>query len=290
MTALSLRPALELSPRPRLLDLVDFSPDVKEGAGVLPEPRPQAVPVPGVPREIAIKVASERAEWEQAFRLVASNYRRRGYEAADSAPFRFMPYHALPDTSVFVARHREQVVATLSVVLDNTLLGLPLEAVYPAEVAGLRDAGRRLMEVTSLADQGLGVREFAPVFVVLMRFVGQYLLHSRADTVVITINPRHRLFYSRVLGFVPLGPCRQYAAVCNHPAEAYLLDVPRLRANSPAMYRCIFGEELSADTLRCRPLPRELVHFFSAASSHADRRQVEAVLEFVQRYGSPRRW
>src|SRR5207249_986101 len=164
-------------------------------------------------------------DWDQAFRLVAATYQARGYDPPDAGPVRFTPYHALPDTVTFVAKHGNAVVATLSLVQDNTLLGLPMQSIYASEIEALRQAGRRLVEVTSLADAGLDLREFVPVFMTLMRLLSQYGISQGADTWVISINPKHRSFYRKVMGFVPLGPWRAYPLVQNHPAEAYLLDV-----------------------------------------------------------------
>src|SRR6266851_6392264 len=83
--------------------------------------------VPGIARNVEVKIASERNEWEQAFALLAETYKARGYEAADSNALRFTPFHALPDTVTFVAKYQGNVIATLSLVLDNNLLGLPME-------------------------------------------------------------------------------------------------------------------------------------------------------------------
>ena len=79
-------------------------------------PRAAAVPGAGSRREIVVKIASEPDEWEQAFQLVAANYQERGYETTTDKPYRFTPYHALPDTTIFVAKHEGRVVATFSLV------------------------------------------------------------------------------------------------------------------------------------------------------------------------------
>src|SRR5262249_20006370 len=42
--------------------------------------------VPGVTRDIRVKIASERSEFEQAFGLLAANHRARGYEAPSDKP------------------------------------------------------------------------------------------------------------------------------------------------------------------------------------------------------------
>jgi hypothetical protein len=235
-------------------------------------------------------MASERREWEDAFHLVAQNYRSRGYEPADAKGLRFTSFHALPDTVTFVASCERQIVATLSLVMDNVLLGLPMETIYGAELLALRRQGRRVVEVTNLADRELGIREFVPVFVSLMRLMAQYAVHEGADALVISVNPRHSNFYRKVLGFVPLGECRAYPIVQNHPAEGFLLDVPLLRCNSPQMYEQIFGEALPAPALAAPRMPVPLVRYFAGRSSQTNGREVNAILTFVENYGSPRRW
>src|SRR5262249_58286565 len=117
---------------------------------LLQRPAPLTVPVPGIRRDIHVKIASTPWEWEQAFQLVADNYQARGYEAPGT-DFRFTSYHALPDTMVLVARESDKVVATLSLVADNTLLGLPLENIYRAELNDLRRSGPAVYEMNNPA-------------------------------------------------------------------------------------------------------------------------------------------
>ena len=59
--------------------------------------------------------------------MVTLNYRNRGYLPSGPGELHFTQYHALPDTQVFVALHEDRVVATLSLVFDNSLLGLPID-------------------------------------------------------------------------------------------------------------------------------------------------------------------
>jgi hypothetical protein len=179
-----------------------------------------SVMVHGLDRAIRVKIASRRDEFEQAFRLVADRYRAKGYDSPDSGPYRYTPHHALPGTVTFVAKQGDRVVATLTMVPDNDLLGLPMESIYGAEIAALRAEGRSLAEVTCLAEEGLTVREFLDVFSALIRLVCQYHVRHGGDSWVITINPRHSAFYRRVLGFEPIGPCRSYAAVGDHPSAS----------------------------------------------------------------------
>lgn len=251
---------------------------------------PRPIPVRGAGRRIFVKVATEAEEWEAAYRLVADNYRARGYEAADSSGLRFTPFHALPDTTTFVAKHEGQVVATLTLVPDNVLLGLPLESVFKAEVEELRGKGQRLAEVVGLADRDLSLREFVPIFTALMRLLSQYAVRLGTDAAVITINPRHRTFYKKMMGFQPLGELRDYPSVQNAPAEAYLIDPELMRANAPSMFQQIFAVPLPDDVFVHRPLPVALMRYFAACSTQTTLRQLAEILDFVDECGSPRRW
>ena len=251
---------------------------------------PQSIPVKGVSRPIEVKFASTESEWEQAFALAAASYSARGYESPGASRLRFTPYLALPETVTLVAKHAEQVLATFSIVMDNTLLGLPMEGTYPDEIASLRRKGRRMFEATTLADGGLNFREFGQVFLTLIKLSMQYHTRHGGDSYVIAVNPRHRKFYTKTMGFVPLGPLRSYAAVRNAPAEAFLLDNQLLKENAPDTYEQMFGEPLPQEALTAPKMPRAFIREFSLQSRQCDREQIEHILDFTDKLGSTRRW
>lgn len=244
-------------------------------------PEPQSVLVPGISREIMVKIASTAEEWEQAFALVADNYQDKGYEAATNKPYRFTPYHALPDTVVFVAKLEGRVVATFSLVADNPHLGLPMEAIFDQEIADLRRQGRRMAEVTSFAAVDLGQREFLQVFTMMIRLMKQYHVSRGGDTWVITVNPRHRNFYCKVLGYQALGSSKPYAAVGDAPAEAYVLDRDTMRANAPRSYEFVFGKWLPQAALTGVSLPRPFVRYFWSESNQAEPGRISSILRDV---------
>ncbi|HEX5270268.1 MAG TPA: hypothetical protein VFW33_07275 [Gemmataceae bacterium] len=252
-------------------------------------PEPQPVRVEGIRDEIVVKIASEADEWEQAFELVANNYQESGYEAETGKPYRFTPHHALPDTTVFVAKRGDRVIATFTLVADNSVLGLPLESLYADEVEALRREGRRVGEITSLAFTDLGQREFLQVFVTMIRLLQQYHVSQGGDTWVITVNPRHRSFYCKVLGARQLGGCKSYDAVAGAPAEAYWVDREMMKANAPRGYETIFGQPLPAEALAGPSLPRPFVRYFGSQSSRIDEGRLENLLREVAS-GSPRAW
>src|SRR5262249_4315800 len=147
-----------------------------------------------------------------------------------------------------------------------------------------------LVEVTSLADPGLSLREFVPIFVTLMRLSSQYGIRQGADTWVISINPRHRTFYRKVMGFVPFGPWRAYPSVCNHPAEAYWLDVAAGRPGPPLMLEQTRGAQPPRCALRARRMPADLVYYLGTHSCQTDGPGIARIFQGMEHFGSPRRW
>ena len=269
----------DVSPAPAMFRLADA------------KKTPMSIRVPGVVRDIRVKIASDRAEWRDAFGLVSSNYQARGYEEPFASKVRFTPFHALPDVVTLVAKLEGRVLATFSLVPDNTLLGLPLESIYGDEIKGLRRSRRRLAEVTSFAaDKDLSLREFRQVFVTLIKLVMQYHVSQGGDTWVITVNPRHRDFYTKAMGFVPLGPPQTYSSVQNHPAEGYWFDAEMMRQSAPKMHAEIFGEWLPGEALAAPKMLPHLIRFLGDRSTQDARKTIREVFNCDEFFGSPRRW
>src|SRR5262249_5748437 len=218
-------------------------------------PSPRCFFVPGIRPHVRVRIAACRDDWEQAFHLVAGKYQERGYEMSESCAFRFTAHHALPDNVVLVAREQSRVIATLSLSMDNTLLGLPMENIYGREVRVLRRTGRRLCEVGSLADTDLSPREFIPVFTALIKLAWQHHVYHGGDTGFTAVNPGLRSSYWPGLGFEPRGGCRACPAVRNPPAEAFVLPISQLQRNAPDMYRKLFAEALPVETLVAPRMP-----------------------------------
>ena len=248
------------------------------------------IEVGGNGRSFEVRIASSPDEYERAFLLLAEKYRAKGYEQAGAKLFRFTPFHVLPETITVVALDGGRVAATLSMVPDTSLLGLPMESIYPEEVARLRREGRRLAEVTSLAEEGLEPREFLRVFEAMIRLVQQYHIRIGGDSWVLTVNPRHGAYYRKVMGAVPVGDRRSYPSANGAPAEAYLCDLGLMKSNVPAKFGRIFGEPLPAAILTPSARPVDHVDFFGEHSTAADRRTIREIAGAVEGSGCPPRW
>lgn len=159
------------------------------------------LPVPSVdsPPDIVFKRADTYAEIEAALRLVYESYQERKLVPHSEHKLRLTKYHALPTTAVLIAKKGDEVIATLSLILDSAL-GLPIEELW--NISHLRERHTRIAEVSSLAIKrgyrgGKGELLFP-----LCKYM--YLLskdHLGVDALVAAVHPMVRDFYECILRF-----------------------------------------------------------------------------------------
>jgi hypothetical protein len=191
---------------------------------------------------------------------VYENYVESGLIESNPIRARVLRHHALSTTEVLVAKVRDEVIATASVIRDSAL-GLPIDSVYPAEIQMRRRRGIRLAEVSCLADRrGQTSRNTVNA---LMAFIAQSAKLRGVDQLLIAVHPRHVKFYSRFLGFEVFGELRDYEAVRGNPAIGLCLDLNELVVHSPAAFDRLFGRPHTADQLAFRPLSRNARRYVS---------------------------
>ena len=178
---------------------------------------------------IEVRPASSPEELEAAYGLVYRSYLRRSYMEPNPNRIRFTVFNAFPRAATFVGVLRDQVIATVSLVPD-TPAGLPMDEVYHDELQNLRDRGRRVAEVTMLADRRMEIQHTLPMLLSLMKLLFDYAaLFIKSTDLCITINPRHDKFYRRYLLFTQLGGLRPHPGVRDNPAVARRLDLECVR-------------------------------------------------------------
>ncbi len=177
---------------------------------------------------LAFSLAQTTDEILQAYKLVYRNYRRAEYIETHPSGMRYSVFNALPQTATVVAKLKDTVVTTASIVFDSPL-GLPLETIYQDEVDALRREGATLCEVTMLADRRRGGIRTIPSLLQVFKMILHYVRTSGSATdILITVNPSHEVFYTRYLPFEDFGGLRYYPSVNNAPAVARRANVQRL--------------------------------------------------------------
>lgn len=241
------------------------------------------VAVAGVTRDIRARVA-DGASLVGAFALTRRTYVRAGYEPADDGkPLRVTEYHAVPGVVVLTALAEGRVVATLTA-LPDSVVGVPAEKVFPAELASLRAEGRPLFEMIALASETLSVREFVATFDALVRIGFQVFVgRDRQVRCLMTVNPSHSAFYRQVYGARRLGETAAHPTVGGAPADLYLVDEEGMWAVGSRMYAPIFHDRLPAAVLDVPPIHVGLLRAAASLSSATTPEELDRVLALTRR-------
>jgi hypothetical protein len=169
-----------------------------------------------------LKIAETQNELEQAFALVYREYLREGYiKDRKKSGLHFNIHHILPETAVFILKS-STVISTLTHILDSKLFGLPMDYLYCKELKPLRNANRKLVELSSLATSREACGQ--NLFLYLFREAYWYARERNVDDFCIMVNPKHVKFYEKILFFEEIGPEKYYPKV-GAPAVALRLNL-----------------------------------------------------------------
>ena len=204
------------------------------------------------------RIGSSPKELFAAFHLVYEQYLRSGLVKPNAYRMHITPYHLLPSTEVLVALDRGAVTCTMSVARDGEL-GLPMESVYPDEIAGLRLQGLSLAEVSCLAEKHDLMEETRSAVFHLMPLVAQLAYRRGVDRLLIAVHPRHARFYRRFLGFDVIAEERSHGRVCGAPGVGLAADLKLLAFNQPRVHQWMFGEPFPDSVLQYSHVPSDLL-------------------------------
>ena len=146
-------------------------------------------------QEFKVRLATTDDRRKSASLLIEKMYSWRGYDA-DSL-------YQDPNKITLVAYQEEKVAGTMTLGLDSPS-GMVVDQLYKRETDQLRAAGRKPCDITRLAvDQDIKSKSvLAALF--HLTFIYGHNIHGATDF-LIEVNPRHVVFYQRMLGFVLFG-------------------------------------------------------------------------------------
>lgn len=189
----------------------------------------------------SIQPARTAYERLAAASLVRRMYAWRGYRIDSLANH----HPDDPARLTLIAWQGGEAVATLTLGIDSPA-GLLCEALYPEEVARLRQEGQIICEVSRLAvDPDHSSRYLLTTLFRVAHAYGRE--RFGATDAVIEVNPRHADYYQREFGFIPVGGLRQ---------------CPRVAAPAILLHRPLHANTLPLDTKRA---PAAIVSIFSSA-------------------------
>lgn len=165
-------------------------------------------------QEFKVRLATSEDRRKSASLLIEKMYSWRGYDAD--------VLHQDPNKITLVAYQEDAVVGTLTLGLDSPD-GMVVDQLYKQEADQLRAAGGKPCDITRLAvDQDIKSKSVLGALFHLSFIYGRNIHH--ATDFLIEVNPRHVLFYQRMLGFEPFGEEKICPRV-NAPAVLLRLDL-----------------------------------------------------------------
>ncbi len=148
-------------------------------------------------RLFQIRSANSHGQRSSASILINRMYASRGYL---SSP---LPTQQLPTRITLIASEAGVTIGTITVGFDSPA-GLNADDPFITETTVLRAEGRNLCEFTKLAIDSVvrSKRVLACLFHVAYIYAHRMM---RFDDLLIEVNPRHRRYYERMLGFEVRG-------------------------------------------------------------------------------------
>jgi len=192
---------------------------------------------------IVFKIAKTEEELEKAFRVVHDSYVAEKYMQPDPSGMRLSLYHAMPYTTTFIGERAGEVEIATSLFMDSPI-GLPMDLLYKTELDDIRRQYRLIAEIGAFAVRPGQKNRDTNVALHLQKLVCHYAMERlRIDDIVVTINPRHRLFYKHIIHMDQIGEEKVYERVNHNPAIALRLNMRTLQERLKKHYFGLPGEK-----------------------------------------------
>ena len=216
-------------------------------------------------RPVQFHVIQSLDELLASAQLVYREYLAKQYVSPAAAQMKLSIYHALPQTTTCVARHRQGSIIGTVTVMEDSPLGLPMDDAYKVELDSLRQRGRRLAEVAWLTVEsrlfcrGTFAMTDGAKLLLLMRLLKVLLDYVRSSTeineLVACFHPKHQLLFD-YFGLAPLGGPKTYPGTGGTLTVARHLDLDEApQAMSHPTTRFFYGTKPSP-----KPFARKLIY------------------------------
>ena len=189
---------------------------------------------------LTVRVADSLEDLQAAYRLVYRQYLGRGYCQANDVEMHCNFFCLLPESRTFLLEKEGRLLGTISLLVDSRC-GLPMESLFPGEVANLRSAGAKIAEVGLLAldRETFGEKRFALTDFTklassfhLFKIMFDYARFAGVTDLAIAMHPKHKDLY-RYMTFEGIGPVRAYPGACGHPALPMHMNIARALSTTP---------------------------------------------------------
>jgi hypothetical protein len=198
-----------------------------------------------LPPNLVFKRAQTTDEIEQSFKVAYEAYHGRNLTESSQSKIRLTKYHALPTTCILIAKLNEEVVATMTVIVDSAM-GLPIEQLW--SMSELRSQSNRMAEISNLAIKREFRSQRGKLLLPLCGFMRHFCVDFLGvDRIVATYHPEIRDFYKCVLLFTEIadGEIKPYEFVKGAAAVGGWLSF----AEAITEYHKVYGTKKSSRNL-----------------------------------------
>ncbi|MFA5856231.1 MAG: hypothetical protein WC867_02665 [Candidatus Pacearchaeota archaeon] len=151
------------------------------------------------PKGVSYSTPQSKEDLEEVFKLRYSRYVDEGIIPENPSGLHLNLELLLPDCRTFLAKTEGKLIATISIVKDNSY-GLAIDDYFSEEMNLLRSEGRKLAEVTAFASlpklNGLRNVPFH-----LMNFTHKEGYLNEINNLVIKVQPKDKSVYQALWGF-----------------------------------------------------------------------------------------
>lgn len=161
---------------------------------------------------VSYEVASTYEDYMESFRLVQNNYKRLKMTKSDDF-LRATKYNLLPTTTVIIAKYNDEVIATISLIIDSSI-GLPIDEYQ--DISKLRSRGGRIVEIGALTVKEEWRSKSRGLFIPLSIYCVKYAHKVLGCTVAVcSLRKSVQPFYEDIFCFKQFGETKKYEGVNN---------------------------------------------------------------------------
>lgn len=151
-----------------------------------------------LPEDLILKQAETEDEIKQALHLVYESYLSLDYIDPNSAEIRLTKYHLLPTTIILIAKRQNEVIGTMSIIMDSPLK-LPSDMSW--DLSALRKGGKQIAEISSLTIKKNSLSR-GKLLLPLCKLMHEYCNSLlKLDGIVASTNADVEPFYTDLLMF-----------------------------------------------------------------------------------------
>lgn len=162
-----------------------------------------------VDKKITYQMVSDVSEITDSLELIQNNYKRLSMTKSDDL-LRANKFHLLPTTTIFTAKYGEEVIGTISVILDSTF-GLPIDSFedissFRKEGTVAEIAGFTVKESWRSRNSGISI----PLALLALRYCFENL---NVENIVLTVRDSVKPFYEDICKFETFGKVKFHDGV-----------------------------------------------------------------------------